>query len=978
MPDQPAAGTDQGRNGHVVTFYSYKGGTGRTMALANVAWILAANGHRVLVADWDLESPGLHRFFHPFLAESAVREASGIIDLIRDYEWAAAKAASPDRVDQLIGEHARVQLHALSLNWIFPAGGGLDFLSPGRQNRDYAVTLGALAWDDFYEHRKGGEFLDAVRADMKRHYDYVLIDSRTGLSDVADICTVQLPDTLVDCFTLSTQGIEGAAEVARLIEERHKDRGIRILPVPMRVDQAEKEKVDAGRATAVRLFAGLPVAMSETDRRTYWGAVEVPYRPFYAYEETLAVFGDTPGSPTSMLSALERLTGVITEGVVTSLPPMDDELQKSTMLEFARKPPQERDEIIIEYRPEDQVWAEWIAGVLAAAGAVSRERRLGEPAPVNHEDEPAASSRILTVVSATYVAQHEAQPPLRTRTSLPVYVTATRPLPEFSAQAAAFLAGVPEHEAVGRLLKLLGLPGPPPAADAWYPRARYPGAEPKIDRVPARNARFTGRENDLQELRGQLRSHGRSVVLPVTLQGLGGVGKTQVALEYAHRFRTDYDLVWWLDCGQPAFIDASLADLAVQMQSAFGISPPANANVEELAHLVLDVLGQASPMPRWLLIYDNAEDIEEIEPYLPTGNGHLLITSRNRAWSEQSRASLLVEVFTRAESVAHLRQRAPSVTADQADQVAEMLGDLPLAVATAGAWLADTGYSVPDYLRELESQASRTLSVAQLADYPQPVSQTWDLSLNRLQERSPAAARLLELCSVMAPRIALDLIYSQAMADVLEPYDRRAVGENDHRPGGPGNRPAGPDQAGQQRQPGARAPACPGGRAGPHVAGGVAGKDRVGPPRRAPGAGRGPAAPGRGRPGDLEPVPADLATPRAVPGHDVHGGTGPAAVRGPGPLSVAAARPAARPRARRTDRAGLGGHAEGPARPGPGVHGAAAPAAAATALQPGQHPARRGALRGSEGPGRSSARRAAAAARARAPAHPDDRGQPGR
>lgn len=771
MPDQPAAGTDQGRNGHVVTFYSYKGGTGRTMALANVAWILAANGHRVLVADWDLESPGLHRFFHPFLAESAVREASGIIDLIRDYEWAAAKAASPDRVDQLIGEHARVQLHALSLNWIFPAGGGLDFLSPGRQNRDYAVTLGALAWDDFYEHRKGGEFLDAVRADMKRHYDYVLIDSRTGLSDVADICTVQLPDTLVDCFTLSTQGIEGAAEVARLIEERHKDRGIRILPVPMRVDQAEKEKVDAGRATAVRLFAGLPVAMSESDRRTYWGAVEVPYRPFYAYEETLAVFGDTPGSPTSMLSALERLTGVITEGVVTSLPPMDDELQKSTMLEFARKPPQERDEIIIEFRPEDQVWAEWIAGVLAAAGAVSRERRLGEPAPVNHEDEPAAGARILTVVSATYVAQHEAQPPLRSRTSLPVYVTATRPLPEFSPQAAAFLAGVPEHEAVGRLLKLLGLPGPPPAADAWYPRARYAGAEPKIDRVPARNARFTGRENDLQELRGQLRSHGRSVVLPVTLQGLGGVGKTQIALEYAHRFRTDYDLVWWLDCGQPAFIDASLADLAVQMQSAFGISPPANANVEELAHLVLDVLGQANPMPRWLLIYDNAEDIEEIEPYLPTGNGHLLITSRNRAWSEQSRASLLVEVFTRAESVAHLRQRAPSVTADQADQVAEMLGDLPLAVATAGAWLADTGYSVPDYLRELESQASRTLSVAQLADYPQPVSQTWDLSLNRLQERSPAAARLLELCSVMAPRIALDLIYSQAMADVLEPYD---------------------------------------------------------------------------------------------------------------------------------------------------------------------------------------------------------------
>ncbi len=128
-------------------------------------------------------------------------------------------------------------------------------------------------------------------------------------------------------------------------------------------------------------------------------------------------------------------------------------------------------------------------------------------------------------------------------------------------------------------------------------------------------------------------------------------------------------------------------------------------------------------------------------------------------------------MFTRAESVAHLRQRVPSMTADEADQVAEMLGDLPLAVATAGAWLAETSFTVSDYLRELERQAPRTLSIAQLADYPQPVSQTWDLSLNRLQERSPAAARLLELCSVMAPRIALDLVYSQAMADVLEPFD---------------------------------------------------------------------------------------------------------------------------------------------------------------------------------------------------------------
>lgn len=79
------------REGQVITFYSYKGGTGRTMALANTAWILAANGQRVLVADWDLESPGLHRFYAPFLDAEQVATTGGVMDLILDYEWENAR-----------------------------------------------------------------------------------------------------------------------------------------------------------------------------------------------------------------------------------------------------------------------------------------------------------------------------------------------------------------------------------------------------------------------------------------------------------------------------------------------------------------------------------------------------------------------------------------------------------------------------------------------------------------------------------------------------------------------------------------------------------------------------------------------------------------------------------------------------------------------------------------------------------------------
>lgn len=336
MPDLPS---DKPRNGLVVTFYSYKGGTGRTMALANVAWILASNGHRVLVADWDLESPGLHRFFSPFL-DRVARDAPGIIDMVRAYEWAAKASGDEERRRAHIAEHTRVRKYAISLrDWSFPDDGSLDFLPPGKQNLDYCAPLSALDWDNFYTSLGGGEFLDALRDDMKANYDYVLIDSRNGLSDIADVCTIHLPDVLIDCFTLSTQGVEGAAEVARRIGEQFWSRSIRVLPVPMRVDLFDQERVEAGRMFAQRCFGNVPAGMTATERRTYWASVEVPYRPYYAYQEMLAVFGDAPGVPGTLLSSYERITGYITDGAVTSLPPIAEDLRNAIRVKSDRNPP---------------------------------------------------------------------------------------------------------------------------------------------------------------------------------------------------------------------------------------------------------------------------------------------------------------------------------------------------------------------------------------------------------------------------------------------------------------------------------------------------------------------------------------------------------------------------------------------------------------------------------------------------------------
>src|SRR5437870_8142309 len=134
-------------SGRIITFYSYKGGTGRTMTLANVAWILASNGKRVLSVDWDLESPGLHKFFHPFLDESTITATPGVIEIINDY---ASAAVDPDpRGDDWHLGFAQVDRHAVSLNWTFPDGGRLDFLSAGRQNRDYSAAVCSLDWDNF-------------------------------------------------------------------------------------------------------------------------------------------------------------------------------------------------------------------------------------------------------------------------------------------------------------------------------------------------------------------------------------------------------------------------------------------------------------------------------------------------------------------------------------------------------------------------------------------------------------------------------------------------------------------------------------------------------------------------------------------------------------------------------------------------------------------------------------------------------------
>ncbi|GAA0938512.1 FxSxx-COOH system tetratricopeptide repeat protein [Actinocorallia libanotica] len=764
-----------GSNGTIVTFYSYKGGTGRTMAVANVAWILAMNGKRVLTVDWDLESPGLHKYFRPFLDLDPVTSNDGLIEMINHYSIAMLGGADPQRHEVLLAKHANVETHAVSLDFPFPDSGTVDLLTAGRQNLDYS-TLITRDWDHFYSELGGGQFFDALREDMRDKYDYVLLDSRTGLSDVADICTIHLPDVLVDCFTLSEQSIEGAAWVARKIDGRFQSREIRILPVPMRIEFAENAKVEAGRAAVRKAFEGFPRGLDPKAASKYWLDVEIPYRPFFAFEETLAAFGEPAGSPTSILAAFERLTSIITDGTVTASPALEDRVRLALLDRFARKATTVPSELLVAYLSDDRCWADWIEQVLNRSGFRVRTHCVDASHAEELDARISQVGRSVLIYSPAFSQSSWSKDTVGALTNAALVgihqqLTTVRigeaRLPT-ALQNPLDLGTMEEAQAVERLLDVLDrpLPDTEDLLSGSRSETRFPGSrksDPTIWNVGPRNVTFTGRGSALEQLRDQLLRRGQSVVVPQALYGLGGVGKTHVALEYAHRFRTDYDVVWWISAEFKDRVNSSLAELAGKLGIAVGES------VAEAAAAAREALRLGTPYKRWLLIFDNADDPAELQDDLPE-NGHVLITSRNQNWA-QIAASLEIDVFTSDESIAHLKRKVPAITDREALEVSESLGYLPLAVEQAGAWMSSTGIAASDYLQQLEDQTAQALSLAP-TNFPVVVAKTWSLSFNRLTESSPAAIRMLQLCAFFAPEpISTKMIYSDEMARLLSAYD---------------------------------------------------------------------------------------------------------------------------------------------------------------------------------------------------------------
>jgi MinD-like ATPase involved in chromosome partitioning or flagellar assembly len=315
--------------GEIITFYSYKGGTGRSMALANVACLLAKRSRKkVLMIDWDLEAPGLHWYFRerekPNSAdaktyEKELKEAPGLIDLFLSISeiFTQPRFNSDDEaaVEAVV---RKLSLQPYTLKTHVPY---LYLLKAGRFDEQYSQRINSFNWIEFYE--RSPSFFRFFSERLKQHYQYVLIDSRTGVTDTSGICTALMPEKLVTVFTPNRQSLDGVLDLASNAAAYRKQsddlRPLTIFPLPSRVEASETTLRQHWRfGTRQDSFLGYQTAFEQLFQRiynlpqcnlgNYFDEVQIQHFPRYSYGEEIAVLEENEGDRLSIARSYESLT----------------------------------------------------------------------------------------------------------------------------------------------------------------------------------------------------------------------------------------------------------------------------------------------------------------------------------------------------------------------------------------------------------------------------------------------------------------------------------------------------------------------------------------------------------------------------------------------------------------------------------------------------------------------------------------------
>jgi len=274
----------------IITFYSYKGGVGRSMALANIAYELSKRKFKVLVVDWDLEAPGIERFFNNFKIENS---SEGLLQLLLAYK----NNCNPNYQNFLW------EIDTLNE---FP----ISLLQSGRDKdpMSYSSLLQNFDWSDFFTNKKGGYHLENLRTAWHKDFDFILIDSRTGLSDSSGICTILMPDILIPMFTANYQSLFGIRDIVKYIQTARQKLAVdrmclTVLPIPSRFGTRVEFK--ESQEWLERIADILKDCYSDwlpkwIDPKYILEQIKIPQIDYFSFGEKLAVVEQGTNDPEGM------------------------------------------------------------------------------------------------------------------------------------------------------------------------------------------------------------------------------------------------------------------------------------------------------------------------------------------------------------------------------------------------------------------------------------------------------------------------------------------------------------------------------------------------------------------------------------------------------------------------------------------------------------------------------------------------------
>lgn len=578
------------------TFYSFKGGVGRSMALANVAELLCRYGLKVLIIDFDLEAPGLERFFDSPQATykpTDILNKRGLIDLLISYK----KLYSLPRFDLKEDVAVDSSTHQTPpfpveplVNFITPIyeigndDGKLYIIPAGQRAGDeftrYAERVRSFDWDNFYTEWNGEVFFEWFRQETEAFADVVLIDSRTGITEMGGICTHYLADIVVMFVAPNQQNLSGTLNIAKslsnpeLVKEGRKGRSLYLLPVPSRIENAEAESLDSFAIQFKQTLGNFVEPKLEFEENIFTD-LKIPYIPYYAYQERVAVRESERESASDLIKAFEKLTLMLAK-----------------------------------LAPENSRFHKFIFA-----------------------DKPSGYTNI------------------------------------FHAHSNKIPQNLPRSGAV----------------------------------------KFVGRKREIEQLYQQLQQTEKVAIFAIT--GMGGIGKTELALQYAQyhwQQKTYLGGVCWLQA----------QDLSLGMQIVnFGraqlqLNPPKD----------LDVPSQVAfcwrhwPTGDVLVVLDDVVDYQQIKPYLPPPEPRFKVLLTTRLQLGQSVNQLSIEVLGELAALELLSSLAGAERIqqqlEQAKALCRWLGYLPLAVELVGRYLARHLYlSLAQMQKRLEEEQLAALNV---------------------------------------------------------------------------------------------------------------------------------------------------------------------------------------------------------------------------------------------------------------------------